>query len=196
MSDGDKPQQESIDLMVAALDRQRRIGWAKAYDAQEKLGQTAIALDEATKGLGSATEEIKRLQQRLDESDKLHHYVGSLIDVLAPGLSPWLRGADPGLETFDGRVLCTSDDTDELRQVATQEAQIWLDMNDHTRERLNWRARQLHDWYRDEAWYNGGSAPTPKCGNCKCASWEHQGPDGPCVACADCGQFLLMESAH
>lgn len=166
MADMQGPGPQSIDVMIANLERDRRIGWAKAYEAEGKL-------TEAVQALADANKQIERLQ----ESVKLGEFAGGALEVLAPSLGPWLGGSSPGLQTFDEVRVSSTDDSEENREAGSREAKRYLELDDQTRRSRDWRARQLNAWYRDE------TAATPRCQSCKCTSWEHKGPAGPCLEC-------------
>lgn len=165
------PGQESIDVMIANLERDRRIGWAKAYEAEEKLAAANLALSEAAKTI-----------EQLQESVKLGKFAGGALDVIAPSLNPWLSGG-PGLQTFDEVRVSSTDDSEDNRDAGQREAKRYLELDDQTRRSRDWRARQLHDWYDDP------EAKTPLCQTCGCDSWNHKGPAGPCLECA-CASYV------
>lgn len=167
MTDAQGPGPESIDVMVANLERDRRIGWAKAYEAEGKLAEAQAQLSEAAKEI-----------ERLKEGVKLGSFKSGVIDVLAPSLSPWLGGDSPGLQTFDEVRLSSTDDPEDNRDAGRREARRYLELDDPTRRSRDWRARELNEWYRDK------DAKTPLCQSCNCTSWEHKGPAGPCLECA------------
>lgn len=163
---------ESMDVMVAALDRQRRIGWARAYAAEEKLTEAAATIEETTRELA-----------RLREAEKLYRYTNSALKIVAPSLSPWLNGPGAGLSAFDGQGVCSTDDAAELREAGKRDAIRWRAMDDATRQRRDWRATQLMNWYDDP------DASLPSCADCGDASWDHAGPDDPCTKC-QCAAFV------
>ncbi|MCG5431217.1 hypothetical protein LV457_02795 [Mycobacterium sp. MYCO198283] len=156
---------DSIDVMVAALERQRRIGWARAYAAEEDLAH--------------ATRENAQLQEKA----KVYEYLIGVIDEIAPSLSPWLAGPRPGLQAFDGTVVCATDDSDECRRAGARDAAAWLAMDIRSRQHRDWRAAEMLAWYRDP------EANVPSCAACSCASWHHEGPGGRCFKC-ECFGFV------
>lgn len=175
----ERPAQHSIDVAIAALEKGRRAGWAKAYALEEELEQTR--------------RELARVIDRAAESQRLSRYASAVLKVLAPSLVPWLNGGDPGVSTFgwgNGPALdsrddgppeyfeaCRSDDVLELRKAGARDAASWLSLDAESREKQDWRAGQLLAWYDDQ------DAIVPQCGRCECASWSHLGPDGPCLKC-------------
>lgn len=167
MTDRHVPGHNSIDVMVASLERDRRVGWAKAYAAEEKLAEVALTLSEANKTI-----------EQLRETEKLHSFAEGVLRVIAPSLSPWLAGERPGLQSFDGIQVSQSDERTYNRRAGVREAGIYLSLDEKSRQQRDWRARQLCDWYDDL------DAKVPYC-HCGCASWNHKGPGGPCIGC-DC----------
>lgn len=175
-----------MDIAVAALEKGRRAGWAKAYALEAEVTQLK--------------EELARQKIKAEDSHRLSTYASAVLQVIAPSLVPWLNGADPGVSTFgwgngpaakceDGRdfaeyfIACESDGTEDLRHAGTRDAYSWQSLTDERRQIRDWRADQVLTWYHDR------DATMPQC-SCGCPSWNHEGPSGKCLQC-DCERLLL-----
>lgn len=176
----ERPSQPSIDVAIAALEKGRRAGWARAYALERELAE--------------CRQELARVIQSANESARLNRYSSRVLRVIAPSLVPWLNGGDPGVCTFgwgngparqfgsNGRSeyfeACGSDDPDALEKAGARDAESWLALDSDSRKRQDWRAHQMLAWYDD--W----DADTPRCEACGRATWEHSGPDEPCLSLA------------
>lgn len=172
MTDEHSPSQRSMDIMIEGLERQRRIGWAKAYAAEEQLAEASAAL-------AAATGKLDALQEKV----KLYHYAYRALQEVAPSLAPWLAGSAPGLQDFEGNSVCATDVRQDLREAGARDARSYIALDETTRRDRDWRARQLSEWYDDP------DAALPTCAGCGCASWDHSGPARPCLKCS-CTVFV------